>query len=89
MIAEQAKVCLAEFSKIQCNSLELTSECKKLLSCVQLQEQSFMTTFLKYLSALSKEIHDDYIFPTLMAGLLLLFQLNQALRVHQNFPNDD
>ncbi len=53
-ISEQSKVCLAEFTKKQCNSLDLTADCKKLFSCVQLQDQSAMASIIRYLSAFCK-----------------------------------
>lgn len=87
-ISEQAKVCLAEFSKMKCNSLDLTSECQKLLNCIQLQEDSAMDTVYRYLSAISKEIQEDYLLPAFVTGLLLLFQLNQNLHRPRNITND-
>lgn len=49
-LTEQAKVCLAEFSKKNCDSLNLSDACKSLLKCVQKEDSDTLSRIHRYLS---------------------------------------
>lgn len=79
-LAEQAKVCMAEFSKKGCDSLRLTDDCRRLLQCVQKEDLTPSSRMINYFEVVSNEILEDYPLPSVFAMLLLLCQLIQTLK---------
>ena len=80
VLTEQAKVCLAEFSKKSCDSLKLTDDCRRLLHCVQKEDSSIIDRISHYLEVFIGEILHDYEFPSVLAMILLLYQLIQTIK---------
>ena len=76
--AEQARLCLVEFHQKKCDGLSPSPDCSKLLPCIQLQNSAVTSQLLDFVSACSQEILDDYQLPTVLIGLLLLFNLCQT-----------
>lgn len=78
---EEAKMCLVEFSQRGCDSVRPTPECQRLVDCVQLKQKD--AKFSTFINLCSEEILEDFHFPTVMVGLLLLFHLGQSFKTVQ------
>lgn len=77
--AEKAKLCLAEFTQLSCNSLSPTKECSELLGCIHSREAASIYKGWEYLQLLFEEFQTDFPFPLVLVGLLLLLQLIKTI----------
>jgi hypothetical protein len=48
-LVEQGKVCLAEFSRKNCDSLKLSDDCRRLFQCVQKENSTIVSRASLYL----------------------------------------
>ena len=80
---KEAKSCLLDFQTKNCDALDLDGECQRLFSCIQKEEgkeDKGIGTKMKHLIAVSlKELSENYLFPSILLGLIFLYQIAKAL----------
>ena len=79
-LEKQSKVCMAEFKSRNCDALNPTSECLKLLPCIQRTEETSLARVQKVISVFCKELGEDFPFAFAVMVLFLIRQTNQALK---------
>ena len=77
---QQSKVCMAEFKSRNCDALNPSPECLKLLPCIQRTEGTSLARVQKMTSIFCKEMGEEFPLAFAIVVLFLMRQTNQALK---------
>jgi|HubBroStandDraft_5_1064220.scaffolds.fasta_scaffold989804_1 hypothetical protein len=65
-----------DYQSKKCDTLNLTTDCSKILDCVQKEKQIDTFGYLsKFITFLLEEIQENGVMPLIFVGVLLIYQL--------------